>query len=526
MKKLLAWLLMIPAAALAQSVPGTRLSTVHTFSDAAGQLPVGGLVEGEDGVFYGVTAYGGTMGGGTVFRVTSAGLHTVLHNFGRAPTSETGEMPRSGLVRGADGSFFGTAALGGPSAQDSNGVVFRITPAGMLTVLHGFSEADGFSPDEIMLASDGNLYGTTQSGGANGGGTIYRLTPAGAYTVLHNFAGDATEGGFEFSRLVEGPGRVLYGTALRGGYTVPGIEGTFFALTSTGAFDVRHRFQMTGGEPTGVLFGSDGLLYGTGRGGDGFRLTTAGDLTYLHKLFVCNCGTAMGAGPVGRLVQRADGLFYGVTSGGGASNDGTIYSMTSSGVVVPLHSFNGAVDGIRPNATLVAGRDGRLYGTTSGFNTPGTVFKFAFAPDAPTNVVAAATSTSGTGTGEIRLTWDVVRGANTYDVYRGSSSGNLSLLSTGTALTAHELLVTGLTPGVTQFFAVVAVNEAGASPRSAEVFAIPAGFIPGEPGGAALPDNGGGGGSLDAVLIALMLGLLLLRARAVFPKSGIPFRRR
>ncbi|HUQ10082.1 MAG TPA: choice-of-anchor tandem repeat GloVer-containing protein [Steroidobacteraceae bacterium] len=510
MKTLLA-LLMIPALGLAQAPPATRLTTIHAFQGAGRSLPVGGLVEGEDGVYYGVTADGGASGGGTVYKVTTAGAHAVLHEFGRAPNNETGEMPRSGLVRGADGSLYGTAALGGPSDQNSNGVVYRITPAGVLTVLHAFSEADGFSPGEIMMASDGNLYGTTLSGGADGGGTIYRLTTGGAYTVLHHFAGDATEGGFDFSRLVEGPGMTLYGTAQRGGYIEPGIEGTFFSVTSTGTFDVRHRFLSTNGDPTGVIFGNDGLLYGTGFGGDGFRITTAGDIAYLHKLFTCSCGTEMGGQPAGRLVQAANGLFYGATSGGGITNNGTLYSMNSTGTVVPLHSFNGTTDGIAPNATLIEGRDGRLYGTTSGFNTPGTVFKFAFAPVTPANFVASATSTNGTASGEVRLTWDAVRSANSYEVYRGTASGNLNQLSIGSVLTANSYVATGLTPGVTYYFAVVAVNEAGPSPRSAEASAVPFGFVPEEQPRAG---GGGGGGWLDVLSLVMLLALLQWRAHA------------
>lgn len=518
MKSLLAPLLMIPALAVAQSPPATRLTTIHTFQDvAAGSLPLGGLVEGEDGVFYGVTADGGTFGGGTVYKVTAAGTHTVLHDFGRAPTNETGEMPGSGLVRAADGSFYGTATLGGPINQNSNGVVYRITPAGAVTVLHAFSPADGFSPGEIMMASDGNLYGTTLNGGADGGGTIYRLTTGGAYTVLHGFAGDGTEGGFDFSRLVEGPGLTMYGSASRGGHIAPDIEGTFFSITSTGTFNVRHRFLSTRGSPNGVVFGGDGSLYGTGFGGDGFRISTAGDITYLHDLLDCSCGTEMGGQPTARLLLGANGLLYGVTTGGGVTNDGTLYSMTTAGAVVPLHSFNGTTDGIAPNATLIEGRDGRLYGTTFGFNTPGTVFKFAFAPATPTNFVAAATSSNGTASGEVRLTWDAVRSANSYEVYRGTVSGNLNLLSTGSVLITNSYIATGLTPGVQYFFAVVAVNEAGSSPRSAESSAIPSGFVPDD-----RPSGGsGGGGSLDAA----MLALLSLAAAGCARRARAPGRR-
>jgi uncharacterized repeat protein (TIGR03803 family) len=362
------------------------------------------------------------------------------------------------------------------------------------------------SPGEIMIASDGNLYGTTLGGGANGAGTIYRLTPGGAYTVLHHFASDASEGGFNFSRLAEGPGLTLYGTAQRGGHVQPDIEGTFFAVTPAGAFEVRHRFVASRGDPRGVVFGGDGALYGTGFGGDGFRITTAGDITYLHDLLGCSCGTEFGGQPVGLLLRAANGLFYGVTSGGGITNNGTLYSMTSTGTVVPLHSFNGTTDGIAPNATLIEGRDGRLYGTTAGFNTPGTAFKFAFAPATPGNFAAAATSTSGTASGEVRLTWDAVRGADSYELYRGTTSGNLNVLSTGSVLTTTNFVVSGLTPGVPYYFAVAAVNEAGVSARSAESSAIPTGFVENP------QPSGGGGGSLDALLLLMMLAIACARA--------------
>jgi uncharacterized repeat protein (TIGR03803 family) len=380
MKKLLALLLMTPAAVLAQSATVPRLTTLHSFQDSTGTLPVGALVEGEDGVFYGVTASGGGLDGGTVYKVTSAGLHIVLYRFGRAPNNQTGERPQSGLVRGADGTYYGTTALGGPG-QNSHGVVYRITPDGVLTVIHAFNEADGYSPGEIMMASDGFLYGTTQSGGTEGGGTIYRLSADGEYTELHSFAIDDAEGGFAFS---------------------------------------------------------------------------------------------------------------------------------PPGVVASSHSFNGAAGSEEPDTTLVAGRDGRLYGTASGTSNSGTVFQVAFAPETPANLTASATSTSGTADGEVRLSWDAVRDANTYDVYRGTASGSLTLMSGGSGLTVTNILVTGLTPGVRYYFAVVAANETGASARSAEASAIPAGLaVP--IGGGTQPDERGGGGSFDFLMLALLVSLAALR---------------
>lgn len=205
------------------------------------------------------------------------------------------------------------------------------------------------------------------------------------------------------------------------------------------------------------------------------------------------------------VANLPEGVFYAVTTGVltvlPVSGEADGFSPTEI-----LMGPDGLLYGIDPGAALVEGRDGRLYGTTIGFNTSGTVFEVAFVPEAPANLIASATSTSGTADGEVRLNWDPVRDAISYDVYRGTTSGGLTLWSPGAALTTTNALVTGLTPGVRYYFAVVAVNEAGTSARSAEASAIPTGLAP--VGGGVRVESSGGGGSLGLLMLALLSVLL------------------
>jgi uncharacterized repeat protein (TIGR03803 family) len=136
---------------------------------------------------------------GTIFRVTpSNGSSSVEYEFGLA---SKGAVPMGGLVRGRDGLFYGTANLGGPA---DHGTLFKVSPiTGELTLLNAFIDVPGGTyPTGLMRATDGNFYGTTEWGGTSDCGTVYRLTPAGAYTVLHSF--DCTDGYDPWAKLVEG----------------------------------------------------------------------------------------------------------------------------------------------------------------------------------------------------------------------------------------------------------------------------------------------------------------------------------
>ena len=219
--------------------PSGVLTTLYTFCSqvncADGNGPYGGMVQGTDGNFYGTTILGG-IGGGTVFKITPTGTLTTLYSFCQHIADyqcTDGNSPEAPLVQGTDGNFYGTTTDGGPSNPYgySYGTVFKITPTGTLTTLHGFEGPDGSAPVAgLIQASDGNFYGTTSYGGANnpGGGagynygTAFQITPSGTLTTLYNFCsqiqdGTCLDGNSPAAALVEATDGTLYGTTAAGG---------------------------------------------------------------------------------------------------------------------------------------------------------------------------------------------------------------------------------------------------------------------------------------------------------------------
>ena len=151
--------------------------------------------EGTDGNFYGTTFYGGANNLGVVYKITPAGKITLLHTF----TGSDGQYPAGVLVQGTDGNFYGTTYEGG--AAGANGTVFKITPAGVFTLLHSFIFSSSYLDAQLPLAgltlgTDGNFYGTTAFGGKENDGAMFKITPAGKETVLYNFC-DPTCNGFD-----------------------------------------------------------------------------------------------------------------------------------------------------------------------------------------------------------------------------------------------------------------------------------------------------------------------------------------
>jgi uncharacterized repeat protein (TIGR03803 family) len=169
-------------------------------------------VEGSDGNFYGMTSYGGANGAGAVFKITPGGAETVLHSFG---TGTDGGYPYGSLMLGSDGNFYGMTGYGGANGV---GAVFKITPGGAETVLYSFGNGtDGQYPyGSLVQGTDGNFYGMTESGGANGFGAIVEITPSGTETVLWSF-GAGTDGKYPYGDLTLGRDGTLYGLTSSGG---------------------------------------------------------------------------------------------------------------------------------------------------------------------------------------------------------------------------------------------------------------------------------------------------------------------
>jgi uncharacterized repeat protein (TIGR03803 family) len=349
------------------------------------------LIRGSDGNFYGTTAGGGSLGEGAFVRVTPAGAETVLYSF--AGGTADGASPQ-GVIQGKDGNFYGATSAGGTGGCDFGcGVAFKITPAGVESVLYSFSGGmDGGGPNGLVQGSDGNFYGTASFGGSTNGvcapdgcGVVFRLTPAGAESALYAFAGTAD--GAVPASLIQGSDGSFYGTTVYGGQS---SNGTVFKVTAAGAETVLHSFAggSDGALPqTPLVQGSDGNFYGTtpfgGASSNGvvFKITPAGAQTVLYAFAG---GTTDGAGPDTAMIQGGDGNFYGTTNSGGdascAGGCGTVFKITPAGAESVLYLFTAsAVEGAEEPgpSSLLQGSDGNFYGTTSdgGVFGFGTVFK-------------------------------------------------------------------------------------------------------------------------------------------------------
>jgi|HubBroStandDraft_1064217.scaffolds.fasta_scaffold24231_3 uncharacterized repeat protein (TIGR03803 family) len=377
--------------ALAVSLPAQTFTTLQSFDLTDGAAPEAGLVEGLNGSLYGTTQQGGVNSAGTVFEITPAGTLTTLYSFCSVGVCADGDDPVAGLVVAANGDLYGTTPGGGANGA---GTVFKITASGTLTTLYSFCSAsactDGRHPiTGLVLATNGDLYGTTEEDGAKGGGTVFKITPSGTFTTLYSFCSlsDCADGE-EAWGLIQGTNGNFYGTTLGGGAN---NVGTVFEITAAGVLTTLHSFDTTdGADPfAGLVQAANGDFYGTtyigGASGNGtvFKITPSGTLTTLHT-FCSEAECGDGANPYDGLVQGTDGNFYGTTYAEGANFYGTVFEITPAGALTTLHSFDSA-DGEETRAGLVEDTNGILYGTTyaGGGDFNGTVFSLSVASLGP-----------------------------------------------------------------------------------------------------------------------------------------------
>jgi uncharacterized repeat protein (TIGR03803 family) len=411
--------------------PDGTVAVLLAFSGGPeGTHPAAALIQATDGKFYGTTASGGVAGAGTVFTMTQGGTVSFLHAF---PNGSEEGFANPGLLQATDGNFYGTTASGGAFNQGS---FYKVTTDGTATLLHSFAggATDGSYPvGSLIQAADGNFYGITYSGGLSGQGTLYTLTPAGVLTVLHAFGGGAEDGSYPAAAVVLGTDGNFYGTAQSGGAFGQGIV---FSIAPDGALTVLHAFAggTEGSYPRlGIIQATDGNLYGTtqDRGafeqGIAFKITPDGTFTVLHAF----SGDIDGAYPGGELIQGNDGNFYGSTQLGGAFNVGSIYKMTPGGTVTVLHAFAGGTsDGGYPRGQLLEAADGNFYGTTAGGGAfgQGVVFRLSISLQARiTSPVSGAIDADLT----LPIQWTPVANAQAYYLYVGTTVGARDLVNTG-----------------------------------------------------------------------------------------------
>jgi uncharacterized repeat protein (TIGR03803 family) len=399
------WAAMIVAAILmtlaATAAPSQTFTTLHSFDSTDGANPFAALAQATDGDLYAVTHGGGAnmscsvvgfSGCGTVFKINPSGPLTTLYDFCPQSGCPDGGNPLAGLIQANDGNLYGTTPAGGANnnvCPEGCGTVFKISPAGALTTLYSFCTSpqngvcpDGSSPDApLVQATNGNFYGTTYYGGANGTcnagagcGTVFKITPSGTLTTLHSF--DSTDGENPQAALIQATDGNLYGATFYGGATGSNA-GTIFKITPSGTLTTLYSFCLKssckdGTDPAALIQATDGNFYGTTYGGGArghgtvFKVTPSGRLTTLYS-FCLQSGCTDGKYPEAGLVQATDGSFYGTTYEGGTKGDGTVFKITSGGTLTTLYSFcsrSGCKDGEGPYAGLVQATNGTFYGTT------------------------------------------------------------------------------------------------------------------------------------------------------------------
>jgi uncharacterized repeat protein (TIGR03803 family) len=556
-------------------VEAGTVSVLAEFDHAEYNLPTGWLVEGADGMLYGTAGYGGTFGAGAIYRIgKSGGLSTFVS---LNPESGGPAHPFGGVTLQPDGSFLGLSREGGANLR---GTAFRVTPGGEVFVISSFeADRDCRPASKLMLASDGNLYGTTGSGvlgngvfkltpqgdvsifpgsfydtngsylgynsgfvesddgtilgfdyyggeqgngqvfsldagyqrvdfhtlgegagqginglikgadgnfygttrigGSVGAGTVFKLDPTGAFTLLAEF--DWEKGAHPFPGLVRSADGSLYGTTE---YDGTGDHATVFKVSPDGVLSTLAEFSESSGlsPTTGLMEASDGNFYGmtvsggTDNSGTIYKVTPSGEITALHS-FIWSAGGP----PVGQLVEAADGAFYGATYGGLSHwlDKGSLFRITKAGEFSTVLEFDGLLDGGVPLAGLTAGNDGHLYGTTSeGGMTEdgkpaggGSIFRLRFGAEVETGLATAIASSTAT----LNATVNPGGYATTVTFQYGTSPdlSSSSTISGGTLAAGDEPVnvaaeLTGLAPGETYYFRVVAANDENPQPQSGE----------------------------------------------------------
>jgi len=380
--KSLRTLALVPAAFMLTGVLASAQTYTNLYSFGTDKGGPNGpflefIAEGRDGNMYSTTRQTWNKLPGDVFKITPAGVVSILYTFSRADGKV---YPTGGLTLATDGNFYGTTVSGGDFGYGS---IFTISAEGNLTTLYSFTGGvDGGAPNDPPIQGvDGDFYGTASEGGANGDGTVFKITRSGTLTVLHGF--DGTDGANPTAPLVQGTNGNFYGTT--GSYLMGAAatdnDGTIFVVSSSGEFKVLFNFgsKYGPGPDAPLIQGSDGNFYGVtiqggpSGGGIAFKIAAGGEFAVLHSF----TGVSDGHAQIGGLVQATDGNFYGTNDLGGANGWGVLFRIGPAGEFATLHDFDSST-GSSPEGTLLQHTNGVLYGETAvgGTFNFGTFYSF------------------------------------------------------------------------------------------------------------------------------------------------------
>ena len=347
------------------------IARVHTFPRSAIHSPIG-LTDAGDGSFFGTTTSGGSLRFGTVYRVTAAGLVSLLQSFA------SGATPSSPPLLAADGRLYGTSTGGR--------IIYRINADGTgYTQLHTLGLNSGSPNGRLMQAANGTIYGTATVNGATNNGLVFTISPAGVVNVIHQFPGGA--GGLRpTAEVLEASDGFFYGTTAGDDTT---SLGTIYRIDALGVVSTVHQFTGTDGRRPigGLVEGPDGNIYGTTEGGGAFQNGVLFRLSNGVVTKITDFSNATtGAFPRTTLARGRDGRLYGTTPSGGALTGGTLFRLnTRTGQLRVLHNFPSED---RPSSELLdPPTDAGLIGVGPiGPRSGGVIYRYI--PDRPPVAVA------------------------------------------------------------------------------------------------------------------------------------------
>jgi uncharacterized repeat protein (TIGR03803 family) len=384
----------LPAAVQAQT-----LTTITSFDNMSGSNPFGSLIADSAGNLFGTTYQGGTNVYGTVFKIPlSNGTYGAVIDIANFNTTN-GAYLLGSLIADSAGNLFGTTNSGGANGK---GTVFEIPLSngtyGAAIDIASFNTTNGASPQGSLIAdSAGNLFGTTNSGGANGKGTVFEIPLSnGTYGAVIDIASfNTTNGASPQGSLIADSAGNLFGTTHFGGangsgtvFEIPLSNGAYGAVTDIASFNTTN-----GANPYGSLIADGaGNLFGTTYGGGANNRGTLFEIPLSNGAYgavtdIASFNTTNGANPSGSLIADGAGNLFGTTVNGGATyNRGTVFEIPfvsggyngGYGAVTDITNFNLA-NGAYPYGSLIADSAGNLFGTTGygGANSHGTVFEIS-----------------------------------------------------------------------------------------------------------------------------------------------------
>jgi uncharacterized repeat protein (TIGR03803 family) len=358
------------------------------FVGANNGIRYGDMMIATNGIIYGMKNQGGILNLGVLFKYNpTTNTYTEKIDFGK---SENGGYPSGSLIRSTNGKFYGMTMGGG---INDDGALFEYNPSTNTYIKKiDFDGGNGANPyGSLMQASSGKLYGITNEGGANDDGVLFEYNPA-TNTYIKKMDFDGTNGSKPNGSLIQASNGNLYGLTETGGTNNNGV--LFEYNPTTNIYTKKIDFDGTNGaNPYGSLMqASNGKLYGmTGSGGaNGFGVLFEFDpvVNNFNKKFDFD-GTNGIMIPVGSLIQASNDKLYGLTFFGGTNQAGVLFEYDLvTNTYTKKFDFDGT-NGGNPNGYLMQASNGKLYGMTiyGGANNKGVIFEYELATNTYTKKI-------------------------------------------------------------------------------------------------------------------------------------------